>query len=150
MPVVATSQTAALSETALDDLTNHQDSQPDKPEICPSIADTYSPEIHTAVATKLTKIGPEAEPPLRPSLRRVAAAITANKLARIAIRITVVFAVITIFYESMNLIPAFRGANIASKGLEIQAKSEADASQGTARSLVQECLNRKVSLLIEG
>lgn len=128
-------------------MTNRQDSQHDKPEIVPSMANKYNPEIHTAIATKLTKIGPD--PPSRPNLRIVVAAITANKLTRIAIRITVIFAIITIWYESMNLMPAFLGTNIASKGLEIQAKSETDASQSTARGFVQECLNRKISLLIE-
>lgn len=142
-----TTQATALSETTLDDLTpsgeripqlNRCDSHSGFHHIAPSIADSYIPEIHFARTQRLTKVGPEADPPLRPTLRQFVSAISSHKITRRTFYFMILFGFTTIFYNSMNLIPAFRGTKFASEELIIQR----------INGFIQECLSRNVCLRI--
>jgi hypothetical protein len=66
-------------------------------------------------------------------------------LARRVFHATLVFGVLTLVYETVSLLPAFDASSSATKGVVLQAKSEADSRQALEYSFLQECENRKVS-----
>jgi hypothetical protein len=57
-------------------------------------------------------------------------------------------AVVTTIYYGASLVPAFQGAMAATRGLQLQIESESDSRQTVAYGFLQECGNRKVSIIV--
>jgi hypothetical protein len=108
-----------------------------------SDSESYDSVLHTATKSRFIKVEPATNLPLRVRVRK----IFSNKIARRTLQIAFWMAVVTTIYYGTSLVPAFQGAVAATRGLQIQIESESDSRQTVAYGFLQECGNRKVSIM---
>jgi hypothetical protein len=109
-----------------------------------SDSESYDSILHTATKSHFIKVEPATNLPLRVRIRK----ILSNKIARRCLHITIWMAVVTTIYYGASLVPAFQGAMAATRGLQLQIESESDSRQTVAYGFLQECGNRKVSIIV--
>jgi hypothetical protein len=155
MQAIASMQTeAAKSEIPLRALSSTGKSLPElpspklalveSPEYPRSSSESYDSTLHTATKAHFIRVEPATSLPLRVRVGKIGS----NKIARRSVQITTCMVVMTTIYYGISLIPAFQAAMAAKGGLQLQIESESDSRQSVVYGFLQECGNRKVSIII--